>query len=176
MAVDEEGDDDAGRRKYRKLPHGALKLASAVVVPKENDLLRVDDDSDMLSVWLSIVGAGLAVKGVDAPRGAPTVRYASAVRMAPVTLQFTPRFKRKHPSLADRFRALARQPGSVWTEASAPAATRGATPSKKKAPVVVVVDDRSDFRQWLVSVRRMETAVGAPRAVGPRRTRYGTAR
>ena len=125
----------------------------------------------MLGAWLSIVGAGLAVKSVDAPPGAPPLRHAAAALRAPATLQFTPRFDDyHHPTLTERWRELARQKDSVWKEAPAP---------EKETPLLprgaTRVDDLRQFRSWLVGVRRMEILVGVPRAVGPRRTRYGTA-
>ena len=146
-----------------------------VVVPKEDDLVRAVCDSDILGVWLSIVGAGLAVKSVDAPPGAPPLRHAAAALRAPATFQFTPQFDDRHSTLTERWRELARQKDSVWKEAPAPAATLGGeTPLPPRG--ARRVDDLSQFRSWLIGVRRMVAAAGVPQAVGPRRTRYGTAR
>ena len=106
--------------KYQKVAHGKIKDASVVIVPKEDDLVRADNDdltNNMLDAWLSIVGAGLAVKSVDALPGAPPVRHAAAALRAPATLQFTPRFDDYHPTLTERWRELARQKDSVWKEA-----------------------------------------------------------
>ena len=82
MAVGE----DQGSRKYREVSQREIEDASVVLVPKEDDLVRADCDSDMLGAWLSIVGDGLAVKSVDAPSVAPSVRYAAAALNAPATL------------------------------------------------------------------------------------------
>ena len=93
-------------------------------------------------VWLEVFARGLVVRELA---GAVTRRYRAAIDDAKVSVHFTTRFSENHPLLVHRVRHFAKlRKRSKWT-----------CEEDKNKKNCRVIDNREDFRQFLLSIQRV---------------------
>ena len=132
--------------KYRKLSDHVLSGAAAVRVQTSDDLLHGEADSNKLRAWLSIIALGKKVQPMDSP----AILHKPALNDTH-KLCFSPSFAIKHARVVRSYGGHARHSERKWT--TAPAA-------QYPAKGYVNVDTLDDFRQWMISARRLSSWAG----------------
>ncbi len=145
LQVIEDVDAPDTPAKYRKVGLSGVEGANSIIVGSQDDLLKGDLSSELLEVWLGVLGLGKKVHTQAEVPGTNTGKtYAASASSIPAKVQFTEKFVRKHKRLHKSFNAVSSRPGSTWQAVPALASSQGAHK----------IGSTEDFRDFLLAVRR----------------------